>query len=206
MNLVATVFSLAVGTLIGTAAGGDMAQRDAAAFRSYLAAHGLTNRWQGDPQPIDSPEIRTAYAGLRFYFTWQREPLPPGAPLPEGLAAYDAARNEYRKRSLRVTVGINTEHQVRVYRSAPDFNVGLMPVRNDEEAQIASAAIISLLNTRDASPAAVAARQIDVEHSSGNWICRLRGIPTLRGEVVFVASGRCVRAEKEPTTPRQVPR
>lgn len=202
----ALITAVAVGILARAANAAEMPAADANAFQSYLTAQRLTERWSGPPTAITSDEIRRAYPGSRFYFTYQREPLPPGAPLPELIAAYDKAHAEYRKRSLQITVGIDQSHDVHPFRGADDFNHNLMPVRTAEDAGIAAAAILSLMNEPEAPPAVIAAHQIRVERAGDAWLCRLQGVPNRRGEIAFDASGKCVRVAKQSTAPREVPR
>src|SRR5437763_2124306 len=67
------------------------------AFRNFLTTAKLDARWQdGDLKQIDSAELRTAYSGRQFYFTYKPAPLPPGAAFPDVIARYQAALQEYQ--------------------------------------------------------------------------------------------------------------
>jgi hypothetical protein len=182
-----------------------MPANDAAAFRVFLRTQGLEGRWTGEPQRIDSDEIRSVYSGLRFYYTYAREPLPPGAPMPDLIAAYDKARAEYLNRSLRITVGIDDQRKVRAFRNAEDFNLELRPLRNSSDAAVAAAAILSLMNEPGCAPRVIEARQIHVQQNAGAFVCQLHDLPGVRGEVDFSRSGKCVRVQKQSATARQFP-
>lgn len=179
---------------------------DNAAFRTYLAEHGLADRWQGEPARVDTPEIRAAFRGMRFYYTFKNPPLPPGAHTAELIAAYDRAMDEYRHQSLRITVGIDQQGRVHAFRAAEDFNHGLLAVKTDDDARTAAAAILSLMGTQEASPGAISANEINVTNSATGWTCRLsqqrRGI---QGSVNFDRAGRCVSAAKSLNYSRPLP-
>src|SRR4051794_18560018 len=102
-------------------------------FRDYLSRSGMSELWTRGALRIDSPELRQAYPGLRFYYTYQPEPLPPGAPMPEALTRYNEAREKYRAQSLRLTVAIDDAGVVRALRTPADFNEGLTRVGDAKE-------------------------------------------------------------------------
>ncbi len=188
--------ALAVCMAPGLRAADPIPADDLGIFRRYLAKHGMADRWEGEPTPLSSAEIRRAYAGQRFYFTFRRPPSAPGAPLPQILARHQQEMAAYRRHSLRITVGIDQQQNARAFRSPPDFNAGLMPVASDADAATAAAAIASLLNDQDSSPVVVAASQIRVTRLASGWSCRLDDAQ--KAVVEFDLGGKCLRAEKRP--------
>ena len=179
---------------------------DASIFHTYLIENGLAGRWAGDAIPLTSDEIRSTYPGLRFYFTFKSPPPPPGAPLPEVIAAHERAMEEYQQHSLRITIGIDERGHVHPLRTPEDFNVGLQPVKSNEEARTAAAAILSLLGAEQASPGALSAKDVSVAHSEGGWSCHLSQKPQgIQGTVTFDAAGRCLSASKSLNYTRPVP-
>ena len=195
-------FLLLIGAVIfGTAATGLPAEPDAAAvssFRSYLRANRLDARWQADDplRRLDSTELRTAYGDREFYFTFKGAPLPPGAPVPEVIAIHNRALDEYKKHSLRLTVGIDKARKVNRYEKAEDFNAGLMPVKSDSDTKIAAAAILSLIGNEQVHPAVIAANEVTVTATEAGWTCRVSQKRGVDGTVVFDPSGKCVSAKK----------
>src|SRR4051812_182186 len=93
------------------------------AFRNFLTSTKLDAQWEnGDLMQIDSAELRAAYGGRQFYFTFKPAPLPPGAAFPSAIARYKAALEEYSKHSLRLTVGVDQALNVTKFQLANDFN------------------------------------------------------------------------------------
>jgi hypothetical protein len=194
-------FALLVGAIIfGVAPLGFSAEQNAAAisaFHDYLSKNRLDARWEGDPARLDSTEIKTAYGDRQFYFTFKAPPLPPGAALPDLIARYKRAKEEYQKHSLRLTVGIDSAQNVVPFQKAEDFNVGLMPVKSDNDARTAAAAILSLIGTERVHPGVVSAREVMVTGTNFGWRCRVSRSKGFDGTVVFDPSGRCTTASKE---------
>lgn len=170
---------------------------DVAAFHAYLTDHGLSSRWSGDPTPIASEELRSAYLGMRFYYTFQPAPPPPGAPMPAVLEAHKRAMEEYNSHSLRLTIGIDSQGQVHPYRVAAEFNSGLRLVKSDDEARVAAAAILTLLGTERVGPRGIPASDVTVTHNASGWSCHVSQQPKgIQGTVVFDLSGQCISADK----------
>jgi len=174
----------------------DLVQTDVATFRDHLVKNQLDLKWDGEPTRLDSEEIRRAYGARRFYFTFKAPPLPPGAAWPDLIERHKQAMAEYQKHSLRITVGIDNEQSAVTFQTAPDFNVGLMPVKTDDDARIAAAAILSLIGNDRVHPAVISAREVSVTGTRFGWSCRVKQAKGIDGTVVFVASGRCTSASK----------
>jgi hypothetical protein len=167
------------------------------AFRTFLTTKKLDARWQdGDLRPIDSAELRTAYAGRQFYFTFRPAPVPPGAANADVIARYKTALQEYEKHSLRMTVGIDQASNVTPFQQAHDFNAGLMPVKNEADAKIAAAAILSLIGNDQVHPEAIAASEVTVTATNSGWTCKVKRVHGFDGTVDFDANGKCVSAKK----------
>jgi hypothetical protein len=167
------------------------------AFRNFLSSTKLDAHWQdGDLLQIDSAELRAAYDGRLFYFTFREAPLRPGAAFPAAIARYDAALAEYEKHSLRLTVGIDQAMKVTPFQLPNDFNAGLMPVKSEADAKMAAAAILSLIGNDQVHPEAIAASEVSVTASKSGWTCNAKRTRAFDGTVVFDASGKCVSAKK----------
>lgn len=170
---------------------------DASVFRAYLLEQGLAARWTGDATPLASEEIRAAYPGFRFYYTFKQPPPPPGAPLPEVIEAHERALEEYQKHSLRLTAGIDERGLIHAFRTPEDFNAGLRPIKSDEDARIAAAAILSLIGSEQVSPGVIPAREVGVTKNGAGWACLLAQKPRgIQGFVTFDLNGRCTSASK----------
>ncbi len=90
---------------------------DATAFRGYLTEHGLAPRWSGDPAPLTSPELRAAYPGFRFYYTFRSPPPTPGARVPDVIEAHRQAMEEYNSiRCGSPSASTNTDASTRLPR------------------------------------------------------------------------------------------
>jgi hypothetical protein len=171
-------------------------QADSSVFQDHLVRNQLATHWDGAPTRIESEEIRRAYGDRHFYFTFKAAPLPPGAQLPELIDAYKQAMQEYQKHSLRITVGIDNKQHADTFRTAQDFNLGLMPVKTDDDARIAAAAILSLMGDDQVHPGAIGAREVSVTRTQSGWTCLVTRSRAFDGKVIFDSSGRCMSATK----------
>lgn len=169
---------------------------DLSVFRDHLVRNQLATHWDGAPTRIESEEIRRAYGDRRFYFTFKAPPLPPGAQMPRLIENYKQAMQEYQKHSLRITVGIDSKQRADTFRTAQDFNLGLMPVKTDDDARIAAAAILSLMGDDQVHPGAISAREVSVTRTQSGWTCLVTRNKAFDGKVVFDSSGRCTNATK----------
>ena len=175
----------------------DLSQADAATFHDHLVRNQLHTRWEGPPSRIDSEEIRRAYGARRFYFTFKAPPLPPGAQLPKLIERYNQAMQEHQKHALRITVGIDARQHADTFRTPQDFNLGLMPVKTDDDARIAAAAILSLIGNDQVYPAVVSAREVKVTQTQTGWTCLVTRTREFDGKVEFDSSGQCTIAIKQ---------
>jgi len=189
----AMILGAGTGSLFAAA---PIAQADLDVFHDHLVKNQLASRWDGTPTRIDSDEIRRAYGDRRFYFTFKAAPLPPGAPLPDLIEIHTRAMQEYQKHSLRITVGIDNKQRAATFRTAQDFNLGLMPVKTDEDARIAAAAILSLIGNDQVYPAVINAREVSVTRTESGWTCLVTRPRGFDGKVIFDPSGHCISATK----------
>ena len=167
------------------------------AFQGYLDNNGLRARWADGPmRTLESPELSKAYGNRQFLFTYKGAPLPPGAPMPELIARHKLQLEEYRKHSLRLTVGIDGAQKVTAYQKAADFNTGLMPVKNEVDAKTATAAILSLMGDDKVHPEVVSANQVTVTATRSGWIGKASRPRNFDGQVVFDPNGKVVSATK----------
>lgn len=170
---------------------------DFTAFRAYLKAEKLDGRWQGDPRRLDGPVIRAAYPERRVYFTYNAPPLPPGAISPETQKLFQQRFDEYRKNSLCLTVTMDADQKITPLKGAADYNVGLMPVRNDEDARIAATAILSMCNADRAPPAIIPSSKVEVKKTDEGWTCSVKIPMGFDGTVMFDAKGKCTKMVKQ---------
>lgn len=178
---------------------------DARLFREALVEKGLADRWEGDPLTLSSQELYNAYPGVRFFYTFQPRPLPPGAPMPELLDRHKRAMQEYQKQSLRMTLGINDKGFANAYRTPADFNVGLRPVQSADQAKVAAAAILSLMDADHIGPGAIPAEEVTVTKTDNGWSCRVEQPRGIKGLVTFDEAGRCTGASKTANYSRPLP-
>ena len=169
---------------------------DVARFHEALAEKGMSDKWEGDPIPLASEELRAAYPGVKFLYTFKSAPLPPGAPMPELIASHQRAMEAYEKKSLRITIGINDKGFARAFKTPADFNVGLRPITTDAEAKMAAAAILSLIDVDEIGPSALSAEEVSVTKSSEGWTCRVAQVKGVIGMVTFDQKGHCISATK----------
>jgi hypothetical protein len=189
------------------------AKADGAAFRTFLKENKLDATWQkGDPIRMDTDAVRKAYGPYRAYYTFGSMPLGGGAFSPERQKAFQEALAEYRKNSLSIAVLIK-DGKVTVLKKPADFNTGLMPIKTDEDARTAAAAIVSLLPAGELGPQRIEARNVKVTRDKG-WTCTCRVGTTFGGEarVTFDDEGRCtsvtmprVMLPRPPAPPRPNP-
>jgi hypothetical protein len=163
------------------------ARADRATFVAFLMENKLDGTWQrGDPFRRDTDAVRRAYAGYRAYFTFSQKPLG-GRP-----RAYQDALAEYQKNSLSIAVLIK-DGKVTVLKKPEDFNTGLRPIKTEEDARIAAAAIVSLLPAGELGPNVMDANNVKATQEKG-WVCTCRvGRGAVSGEatVTFDDNGRC---------------
>jgi hypothetical protein len=165
---------------------------DAAAFRAFLKENALDGTWQkGDPIRMDTDAVRKAYGPYRAYYTFGAMPLGGGAFSPERQKAFQQALAEYRKNSLSIAVLIKDD-KVTALKKPADFNAGLMPIKTDEDARTAAAAIMSLQRAGELGPQRIEAKNVKVTQEKG-WTCTCRVGTVFGGDarVTFDDAGRC---------------
>jgi len=169
---------------------------DLTRFRNYMEEVKPGKKWQSGPIPMDSEEIRMAYGKARFYSVYSSPPLPPGAPLPELLAAYEQKMNDYHKQFISMTIRIDEQETMAPLYEAQDYNQGLMRVTTDDYARICAAAIMSLYSADRVRPGIVTAKEVTVIRSENGWTCSVFRENAFRGSVVFDKDGKCVSMTK----------
>jgi hypothetical protein len=103
---------------------------------------------------------------------------------------------EYQKHSLRITVGIDNKQHAATFRNAQDFNLGLMPVKTDDDTRIAAAAILALMGDEHVHPGPISAQEVSVTRTESGWTCLVTRPRAFDGKVIFDPSGHCVSAIK----------
>lgn len=177
----------------------DAAKDDLAAFKQYLEKNHKGKKWGAGPSAIDSKEIQQAYPDLRFYFVFSASPLPPGAPLPELIERHRRAVEDFQKNYISLTVVKDKDGFRALTRE--NLGKGLMPVKNEDDAKVAAAAVLSVLNDRDAGPAAIAAKEVMVEKTEKGWTCTAVKQFNFQGTAEFDADGKFLRASKASIRP-----
>jgi hypothetical protein len=139
-------------------AGDDEAARtkqDLDALRAYLTREYPGKKWQHGPARLDSPALRAAYGGRRFYHVYSSPPLPPGANLKSVQEGHRRRVEEIRKSYVALVVHIDAKGRVVPVRQPQDNSDDLMKVTGDADARTAAAAILSLYLCDHVPPAAV---------------------------------------------------
>lgn len=165
-------------------------------FRTYLKKTFPDKKWQQGPSLLDSPALRTAYPGQRFYFVYSTPPLPPGANLPSVQEAHRRQVEEIRKHYISVTVRVDRTGRVIPLRTPADYNGGLRKVASEDDARTAAAAILSLYGCDQVAPAAVDPKEIVVTRSDKGWSCQSKDSGLFRGTVSFDKEGHCTSISK----------
>ncbi len=170
----------------------------ASAFTGYIQENNLADRWVDGPlRQIESAELKAAYPGRDFVFSYQAAPLPPGAPLPDVLERYRTKLAEHQKHSLRLTVGLDAKNNVSAYQQAKDFNTGLIPVKSEGAVKVATAAILSLIGDDKVYPQVINAKEVIVTATQSGWIGKASRPRGFDGEVVFDRQGNVISATKK---------
>jgi hypothetical protein len=195
--LIALMLTFGIATrTTGKNAEGQQTEADLSSFRNYLEEVKPGKKWQSGPASMNSDEIRKAYGKARFYYVYSSPPLPPGAPLPELLEAYELKMDEYQKQFISLTCRIDEQGKITPLYTAEDYNQGLMRVTTDDDARIAAAAILSLYGAEHVGPGIVTANEVTVTRSENGWTCSVHRENAFQGAVVFDKDGKCVSMMK----------
>lgn len=163
-------------------------------FRAYLEKNHSKQKWQAGPERLDSPELRKAYDKRRFYFVFSAPPLPGGAA--RSNEEIQRSAEEFRKNFVSVTVSIDDKDKIAPLQKVADYNAGLMPVKTDDDAKVAAAAILSLYGADLVGPGVIGANQVQVTRSDRGWTCTAGKKNVFRGSVLFSADGKCLGVSK----------
>ena len=167
-------------------------ERHLSLFRSHLARHYPGGQWKHGPEGIDSPELRQAYPGSRFYYVASPEPLPRGA-YTAPKAGSKGSNTGTTIVQLSLCVRFGPEGRLKELHRPEDYNEGLAPVRSDADARNAAAAILSTMAGSYFGPAVVSNASVQVQKSPEGWACRLQ-TQTREGRVGFNLGGSCISA------------
>src|SRR5687768_1214495 len=70
--------------------------KDLDAVKEYLKQKYPNKKWQLGPKSISSDAIKKAYGmEVKYFYVHSSPPLPPGAPLPDLIKAYQAKYKDY---------------------------------------------------------------------------------------------------------------
>jgi hypothetical protein len=205
-----TLLSLFVFTLVVGVRADDPSKDSLAAFKEYLAKNYKDKKWQAGPARIDSKELQKAYPNQRFNYVSSSPPVPPGAPLPELLERHRKAMEDYRKNYISLTA-MATKDGFQPLVTTADYNRELMQVKNDDDARVAAAAVLSLYSGGGISTGAVivSADQVKVEKSDKGWTCTASKPSVFQGTVGFNPAGKVISVNKvslRPLPPSSRPR
>lgn len=155
------------------------AKADHAAFQAFLKENKLDGAWQDGPILMDTEEVRKAFANCRVYYTFAAPPrgyIGGAAPSPEILKRDAEARAAYEKHSLRIVVAIQ-DGKVIPLKKTEDYNARLMPIKSEDDARIAAAAILSLQFRQQLNfshgPTPVAAKDVKAVKNEKGWSCTM---------------------------------
>ncbi len=153
--------------------GGDAKPDD---WKSHLLDHLRTNHagrtWDVGPQPIETPEVRQAYGGRRFFMVLSYQPLFPYSGIPRSpddpiYVKYREKLAKFREKKISLTVEIDDQGKVAEYREVADFARGLMKIYTEADVKVAVAAILTLFVRDEHGYVPVAAD--DVNTSTPNY-------------------------------------
>jgi hypothetical protein len=184
-------------------AGADQGEpkKDIEAVKQYLAKNYAGKKWQSGPTAMDSDEIRKAYGKRRFYAVVSKPPLPPGARLPELIAAYQKQLKEY-KDFISLTVSIDDKGTIATLGQPADYNNGLMKVASKDDARSAAAAILSLHPSEGLGTIGkIAAADLTANETDKGWTCQGTKLSQYHVEVVFDKAGKCTQITKRSLLP-----
>jgi len=183
-----------VGSAVFAPATDSQAADDVAAVKEFLATNFAGKKWHRGPAKVDTPEVRQAYPGKRFFVVRSGPPLPPGAPLPELLEQYQRRLADYRENYISLAVVIDKDGELAV----ADRNVGMMPINNEDDARIAAAAVLALDTTPNPPPGPVSAEQVKATKTEAGWQCQVDD-KNVMGSVEFDKEGKVTAVTKRPT-------
>lgn len=195
--------ALLVGLTVGRGAEHDKApnriKEGLDAFQAYLTKEYPGKKYKIGPHSIDSAALRAAYPQQRFCYVYTFIPLPPGANLKEVQEAHRREVEAIRKNYLSLTVRVDEKRQVAPLGKPESYNAGLMKVASDDDAQTATAAILTLHATDWNAPGVVEAKEVTVKKSDKGWLCEVNRRSGFRGTVAFDAEGNCRSVSKDYT-------
>jgi hypothetical protein len=166
------------------------------AFRAYLKKTYPDKKWQQGPSRLDSPALRAAYRGQRFYYVYSSPPLTPGANIESVQDAHRRQVEDIRNHYISIAVRVDGTGQVMPLRNPPDYNGGLIKVTSEDDARTAAAAILSLQRCDHVTPAAVDARDIVVTRADKGWSCECECKGFFQGTVSFDRDSKCTGISK----------
>ncbi len=197
------LIALLVGLAIGRGAACDNApqriKEGLDAFQAYLTKEYPQKKYMIGPTSIDSDALHAAYPQQRFCYVYTSIPLPPGANIKEVQETHHRMVVEIHKNYLSLTVRVDEKGQVVPLGKPESYNVGLMNVASDDDAQTAAAAILSLHTSGRNAPSAVEAKDVKVKKLDKGWLCEVDHKSAFRGTVTFDAEGHCRSVSKNYT-------
>lgn len=171
------------------------------AVKGYLKEKYPAKKWQYGPKQLASTEITKAYGDRdSFYFVHSSPPLPPGAPLPELIKAYQEKVQDYQKNYISAVVRIDAEGKIHPLPAAA-LKTGLMAVKTEEDARIAAAAVLSLTGDGRTAPGPVQAKEVQVTRKGEGWSCQVTRQNNFQGTVEFDAKGQLTKVTKVSIAP-----
>lgn len=185
----ARLFFVVLAVLAGPLAKAD----EVADVRLFLQRTFPGRSWDAGPDRLDSPELRDAYPGMKFYVIASREPLPAAS---RSHSQQETFRREMaRVHRTKVTGVVGTDARGRLF-FLHDANDGLRPVRSLAAARTACIAVITLQKAEVSPPGLLESPEVSITPDGRGWRCALTVRDRLKGEVRFDGRGRCTRAEK----------
>ena len=194
MRHLTPVLTLASALLLGAGALSADDKADLTGFRDYLKQNHPDKKWQTGPERLDSPELRKAYENRRFYYVFSAPPLPGGAFQP--VDKIQRQLEEFRKQFVSVTIRMDDKERITPLQKADDYNAELMPVKTDDDAKVAAAAILSLHGQDRVGPGIISADQVKVTNGDKGWQCSVSKKNAFESSVTFNTKGKCTAVSK----------
>ena len=192
---------LLVGLTVGRGADHDNApnriKEGLDAFQAYLTKEYPGKKYEIGPNSIDSAVLRAAYPQQQFCYVFTFLPWRPGANLKEVQENHRREVEDIRKNYLSLTVRVDETGQVVPLGKPASYNVGLMKVASDDDAQTATAAILSLHASDCNAPSVVEAKEVTFKKSDKGWLCEVNRTSAFRGTVAFDDEGNCSSVSKD---------
>lgn len=176
--------------------------KDVDSVKEFLKKAHAGKKWQMGPTQLSGDAVKKAYgADARFHFVFSAPPLPPGANIPEVQKAYQARVKEHQENFISVTMRIDAAGKVVPLVKVADYNTGLMAVKNEDDARVAAAAVLSLYGSDRVPPGVVQPKEVKVSRAEKGWQATVERVNQFQATVDFNEKGHVVMLNKSYSGP-----